>query len=178
MKLIEEKDFNSIVVNDICDKAMVHRTTFYNHYQDKYDLLNAGMQSMYEELVSGTTPPYEIMENFTPDNPPAFFVQLFQHIIDNKAFYSAILISDGVYIFQTRMKEYLIGKTLKKINDVLKETKKPLAIPAGLAAEYNAGAIVSALSWWAKNGFAPTPLEMARYIMKLIGYGSFSIFRN
>ncbi|MFC7558721.1 TetR/AcrR family transcriptional regulator [Paenibacillus farraposensis] len=35
-----KKEFSSITINEICEKAMVHRTTFYKHFVDKYDLLN------------------------------------------------------------------------------------------------------------------------------------------
>lgn len=38
--LLSEKLFSAITVNMICDKALVHRTTFYKHFYDKYDLLS------------------------------------------------------------------------------------------------------------------------------------------
>lgn len=31
---------DSITVNDICEKAMIHRSSFYRYFEDKYDLLN------------------------------------------------------------------------------------------------------------------------------------------
>lgn len=37
--LLSEKDFHSITVQNILDKAMINRSTFYAHYLDKYDLL-------------------------------------------------------------------------------------------------------------------------------------------
>src|SRR5690348_2615064 len=37
------QSFNTITVNQICERAMVHRTTFYKHFEDKYDLLFFGM---------------------------------------------------------------------------------------------------------------------------------------
>ena len=38
--LLQEKSFDKITVNDICERAMVHRATFYNHFNDKTDLVN------------------------------------------------------------------------------------------------------------------------------------------
>lgn len=46
MMLIADKKFERISVQEICDRAMVHRTTFYKHYEDKYDLLQRGTQEM------------------------------------------------------------------------------------------------------------------------------------
>lgn len=39
---LENKDFERITINDICKRAAVHRSTFYNHFQDKYDLFTFG----------------------------------------------------------------------------------------------------------------------------------------
>ena len=37
--LLDKKEFSGITVNQICEDALVHRTTFYKHFYDKYDLL-------------------------------------------------------------------------------------------------------------------------------------------
>lgn len=37
--LLEKRNFNQITVNDICEYAQISRTTFYTHFNDKYDLL-------------------------------------------------------------------------------------------------------------------------------------------
>jgi AcrR family transcriptional regulator len=84
MPLITERDFESISVNDICDRAMVHRTTFYNHYKDKYNLLNSGMLEMYEELRAGSAPPEQVIQNYDPEHPPIYFVNLLEHVLDKK----------------------------------------------------------------------------------------------
>ena len=39
IELLEKKDFNSIKISDITSGAMINRATFYNHFDDKYDLL-------------------------------------------------------------------------------------------------------------------------------------------
>ena len=35
--LLEEKRFENITVNELCEKAMIRRTTFYKHFADKYE---------------------------------------------------------------------------------------------------------------------------------------------
>ena len=37
--LMKEKTFEEIKVSDICNKALINRSTFYAHYEDKYELL-------------------------------------------------------------------------------------------------------------------------------------------
>lgn len=41
MKLLCEKSFDDITVNELCEVAGVRRATFYKHYADKFDFLNA-----------------------------------------------------------------------------------------------------------------------------------------
>ena len=43
-ELMSEKPFEKIKVVDICEKALVHRATFYAHFEDKYQLLRYCMQ--------------------------------------------------------------------------------------------------------------------------------------
>ena len=35
LSLVSERDYRDISVVDICERAMVHRTTFYAHFEDK-----------------------------------------------------------------------------------------------------------------------------------------------
>lgn len=37
MELLEEKRFEELSVNELCDRAMIRRTTFYKHFADKYE---------------------------------------------------------------------------------------------------------------------------------------------
>lgn len=41
VKLMEEKPFEDIKVTDICNKALVNRSTFYDHFNDKYELFES-----------------------------------------------------------------------------------------------------------------------------------------
>ena len=46
IELMKKKEFEKISVSDICSLAMVHRTTFYTHFTDKYDLLRYVMRKI------------------------------------------------------------------------------------------------------------------------------------
>lgn len=41
LKLIQTRDFKDITIADITEQATVNRATFYAHFQDKYELLEA-----------------------------------------------------------------------------------------------------------------------------------------
>lgn len=48
----EKIPFDSITINELCQHAMLHRTTFYKHFDDKYALLQFGYQLLCEERQS------------------------------------------------------------------------------------------------------------------------------
>lgn len=52
--LMQERAFEKISVNDLCERAMVHRATFYNHFDDKYDLFNYALDEIEEEMLLST----------------------------------------------------------------------------------------------------------------------------
>ena len=45
LKLLATEPFESITIQQIADAALIHRTTFYAHYEDKYALLDVILQS-------------------------------------------------------------------------------------------------------------------------------------
>ncbi|PHK48904.1 TetR/AcrR family transcriptional regulator [Staphylococcus edaphicus] len=50
--LLEKQEFSSITVNQICNAALIHRTTFYKHFYDKYDLLIYLITELTEDYFS------------------------------------------------------------------------------------------------------------------------------
>src|SRR5437899_1924018 len=49
--LLAEQPFESITVRQICDRAMVHRATFYTHFTDKYQLLRSVLNDVQADLL-------------------------------------------------------------------------------------------------------------------------------
>ena len=48
--LMMEKDIDKITVNELTKKADIHRTTFYSHFQDIYDLYETAENDIMYEL--------------------------------------------------------------------------------------------------------------------------------
>ena len=51
-KLIVENDFHKITVDMIMKAAEVSRATFYRHFKDKYDVMNANFKNLLDFYVS------------------------------------------------------------------------------------------------------------------------------
>ncbi|MFO1443883.1 TetR family transcriptional regulator [Bacillus sp. Bva_UNVM-123] len=46
---VEKIGFSKITIDQICEKAMVHRSTLYKHFDDKFRLLEYGLHQLMEE---------------------------------------------------------------------------------------------------------------------------------
>lgn len=52
ISLLNEKDFCSITIQDIIDRALINRSTFYRYYKDKYDLIRQLCTTCFTEVGS------------------------------------------------------------------------------------------------------------------------------
>ncbi|MDR1157188.1 MAG: TetR/AcrR family transcriptional regulator [Oscillospiraceae bacterium] len=51
LSLLRRRNFNRITVYDLCGEALVSRTTFYAHFNDKYSLLRHCLEDLETALV-------------------------------------------------------------------------------------------------------------------------------
>jgi AcrR family transcriptional regulator len=55
-ELIGKKGFQSVTVQDITERATVNRSTFYAHFEDKYDLFDYVIQESFQEALRAAMP--------------------------------------------------------------------------------------------------------------------------
>jgi AcrR family transcriptional regulator len=51
LSLLRRRNFNKITVYDLCGEALVSRTTFYTHFNDKYSLLQHYLEDLEAALM-------------------------------------------------------------------------------------------------------------------------------
>jgi AcrR family transcriptional regulator len=64
-ELLLEKGFQSITVQDIAERAMVNRATFYDHFIDKYALFEHSMRTGFRQTLESKLP---AEFNYCPSN--------------------------------------------------------------------------------------------------------------
>lgn len=92
LELMKEKPFEEIKVSDICNKALVNRSTFYSHYQDKYDLFSELVMDIKNVLA------IELSKNKKINSVKEYYIEMMSIFIDyienNRDIYKAILVNN------------------------------------------------------------------------------------
>ena len=150
--LTKEKSIDAITVQEIADKAMVNRATFYAHYRDKQDL--------YDQVFK------QAIGLFTPLRNPLLFLNrkiMFTKLEDTRTGVLEkcsenrdllLLIIDGTP--SRTLQNQLTPILSTNISGILKEfgIDRKSTIPSDLVITYILSIFISVLAWWLHEGQA------------------------
>lgn len=139
LNLMKIKNFEKIKISDICEESLVNRSTFYAHYDDKYELLI----DLFEERKLSLLKDFEDNENkaFSKEYLMELLSILIDHIEENKEIYSAILANNrnGILI------DFLIDAIEKDVSEKLKSNSeiKNSDLPLDIIVKFYAGGLIN-----------------------------------
>lgn len=159
--LMSERSFEAITVTDICERAMVHRTTFYKHYEDKYKLLEQGVQTELRALFAAVDEAVEKPGGKeAPMHTRTWLIAVFAHVLTQKSFYRLMLTGDGFCTFNTLLRKGLAAHLERHLH----HEGKQLTLPMALYAQLHAASLVGMLAWWLEHDCYYPPAEMIQHI--------------
>jgi AcrR family transcriptional regulator len=160
IKLMSEKDFERITINEIAEEANVNRGTVYLHYEDKFDLLNQCIDTHLNELCESCLSDGETSNV----DPKASLLNTFRYLEKHAFFYSNMLTNKSMPIFRER----LLTLAIKQIETHLDMTGSNQNIKKEMLVQYVASAAVGVMEWWIVNSM-PYPAEyMAEQLLQLL----------
>ncbi len=165
LALLEEKPLDDIDVKDICERAMVHRTTFYKHFEDKYHLMRYCIQRLQDQFNSASLAEYD------RKNPRTYYLNLIKQVLhyfrEHKRML-LLLINQGKTDSLVIMLHNLISKNIQqKLRE--EETGGTIfRVPIPILVEYHIGALTSLALWWVKNSMPYSEQQMLGYIDSLL----------
>ena len=128
LNLMKERTFEEIKVSDICNKALTNRSTFYDHFSDKYELL-------VEKLE----------ENVNYSNAKEYYMQMieifFDHISNNINVYSSILKKNNNSIVMDMANDAIyrdVENHIRKSDKILKTE-----IPVEIISKFYVSAVIN-----------------------------------
>ncbi len=146
--LLETKSFENITIQDLCEKANVRRSTFYRHFNDKYDLLNHIVGKLIEYFRTLHLPEID------PKDPRQFFNKFMKDILlfisDNKAMVKSV-ISINIYSEVYQILYNQIYAVVKRQIEFDKQIGQ-FYIDEFIYGEFLAGGILSVILNWIQYG--------------------------
>ena len=165
-ELLIAKSFEDLTVLEICEKAGIHRATFYKHFVDKYDFLNKFLtvsinEMSFGKLEASTTPDgYRRNVNRIISNVMAYVSQNSEllHTLHSEHYSSVFfdILSNAVTTF---MMERLTGNP---------KICRALGNQLPMIANYYAGATVSLIKWWSRGEESCTAQEFLEFVQPRI----------
>lgn len=172
MELLEEKGFEKVTVQDIASRAMVNRSTFYRHYQDKYDLALRLVDEMLAELIDENPPPPSSPEAVSFDRPLPSWVKLFTYVRENAVLYRLILAEGGVSAFREHFHTLTNDLIRGRVGELWQRSEQP-RIPLDVIVGYSSSAFLGMLVWWLESDNSYTPEQMALWLQQLLLLGPY-----
>ena len=168
--LLEEKPFEEIFVTDICDRAMVHRTTFYKHFEDKYHLLKFSILELQKSFIE------QSISEPGSDNPKQFYINLLKRVLHfhsthKKRSLLMIVKSENSTFMHTF--HQIIAQSVQMQLEDHKKRGIVFTIPIPVIAHYHAGALIALQKWWLENDMPVTEEELLKYVDLMISIDSY-----
>lgn len=150
-ELMAKKSFDDITVKEICALAMVPHSTFYNYFEDKFDLLRTLFDEFFDNFVQ-----LNVGRDFNLQHIEDSLEKVMLFCLENKRFLQKLKSADINGTFSRQLHDYMAKEIHVKLRQ-LEEAGGQLRLPAELLAEYYAVNIVYLGKWWLQR---PTEIPM------------------
>lgn len=164
LELMKKKSFEEIKVSDICEKALINRSTFYSHYADKYELFESYIENLKISLTK------ELEKNTNISTSKEYYLEMLNlflnHVSLEKEAYRAIMQQNRNSIIMDMLYNAFNEDITKKIEK--EEEKNKEKIPSNFIATFYLGAVLSVGMKWLTNENKYSKKELLKYLDILI----------
>lgn len=162
--LLQTKSFEQITVQDLCANANVRRSTFYRHFNDKYDLLNHVVGTLIDHFRKLYLP------DINPDNPRQFFEKLMRDVLtfihDNKDIVHSVITLNFYGEVYTIFYEQIYKAVQKQIE--FDRQSGQFYVDVTIYGEFLTGGILSVITNWIQHGQQQSIDKVTKEIVNMI----------
>lgn len=160
-ELVEKKGFDKLTIKMITDAAGVIRPTFYNYFQDKYEVIE---WLLWENVFQEVT---KLMDN---EREEEALKLLFQKFDEDKEYYDKVFEVTGQNSFEEMLYEQLVHmEEILVRHHPPRHLKDMPHIDEKIFLEFHAVSLMNGLKYWLKRErnsiSADEALEFYRYMM-------------
>ena len=162
VSLILEKDYSSISIKEITDRAEVAYITFFRHYNGIDELLREVLDEGLAELLQHI----ETLANKSEDSANEVEGRLiFEYIKQKSDLFRILLKSQSV----TPIRKAVLQNIAMMYLDSCSFLRRPnTPIPANIASNHMATSLLALIEWWLENKMKTAPSEMGKIYKALI----------
>lgn len=162
VSLILEKDYASISIKEITDRAEVAYITFFRHYDSKDELLMEMLEDGLTELLRHIQALADKSEDPTSEVEGRF---IFEYINQKSDLFRILLKSQSV----TRIRKLVVKNISTIFQNSCASLRRPSSqIPANIAGNHIATSLLAMIEWWLENKASPPPEQMGKIYKALI----------
>lgn len=163
LALAAERPITEITVIDIITAAGLNRSSFYQHFDTREELLAAALEHIEVEMAHADEPVI-ITDN---TQPPAELVRFMRHFADNRALYLGVFGPRGSALVIARVRARML--TFVRDGMELSPGNPPLAgLPLGIAAAGTSGALLGVIEAWLAEDPTPPPEVAAEWAWRVL----------
>ena len=144
MALLAEQDFASLTIQDVTDRAGIHRTTFYLHYTGLPALLEDCTQTLFNAMRTDIYTTANAKHTSSQLEPVV--ASVFYHLAEHSSFYRAMLGKRGNPLFQALFQKMLVELVFEPFANG--ETVKQMPLPLEMLIEFFVAGFGGMASWW------------------------------
>jgi AcrR family transcriptional regulator len=162
VSLILKKDFASITIREITERAEVAYITFYRHYESLDQLLMEVLDEGLAELMTHIETLAKQSDTSALETEGRL---IFEYIEQKADLFRILLKSQSV----TRVRRKVVGN----IAAIFQKSCVPLErlgnqVTINIASNHIATSLLSLIEWWLENDMSPSPTEMGKVYKSLI----------
>lgn len=162
-QLLEEKTFEEITINELCDRSMIRRTTFYKHFTDKYEYFRFYLHGLRQSFQ----PPMS-SEAINAD-PLSYSVQMlhemFKFTREHKKLVERMQNSNMTPFLYQSLQEQFVEEMRYVFTST---TKQPITAEQELLISFYAGGLINVVYWWFNNPDTLNEKDVIDYIVKYV----------
>ena len=162
-ELLSQKKFEDITVNEICNRAVVRRATFYKHFGDKFEFFVFMVKEIQEAFMEKSSK--------EASNSREYYANIIRFLIEFLDENEQLVNSVRGSSYFSAMIDVLIEQIVEDVKSRLTEDRKnraSLSAPPEMLAQAFSGALVETVKWWVTGGKKIEKEIFIDYLIKLL----------
>lgn len=163
--LIHERDYDSIAVKEILDRADVGRSAFYMHFRDKDELLVSALH----EIIRAVPSSRPLSGDIGSERLLWFSLPVFEHLDQIRGAGELKLGPRGRAVLHGHLQKVLAALIEEDVKKVFRGRRRAAGqIPLDLLVRYIDSTFIQVLDWWVENRCPLPPKAVNRLYHSLV----------